>query len=80
MKFTRPALRNPRPVVETLGMAVPLSARPVLLQLLLDGIPPTLLLDLLDPEGMRAALASELATSEAAPERARQPLRVVRTA
>ncbi|MBC7679057.1 MAG: hypothetical protein H7233_08715 [Pseudorhodobacter sp.] len=61
-------------------MAVSLSARPVLLQLLLDGIPPTLLLDLLDPEGMRAALASELAPSEAALERARQPLRVARTA
>jgi hypothetical protein len=29
-------------------------------QLLRDGIPPSLLIDLLDPEGMRAALASEL--------------------
>lgn len=28
-------------------------------QLLRDGIPPSLLIDLLDPEGMRAALAAE---------------------
>ena len=33
-------------------------------QLLRDGIPPSLLIDLLDPEGMRAALAAELLASD----------------
>jgi hypothetical protein len=46
-------------------------------QLLREGIPPTLLIDLLDPEGMRIALASELLTADvtgapAAAERARR--------
>ena len=45
-------------------------------QLLRDGIPPSLLIDLLDPEGMRAALAAESLASDvpaapAPPERAR---------
>ena len=35
-------------------------------QLLRDGVPPSLLIDLLDPEGMRAALASELLASDVA--------------
>jgi hypothetical protein len=33
-------------------------------RLIADGIPPTLLIDLLDPEGMRRALASELTVSD----------------
>jgi len=33
-------------------------------RLLRDGIPPSLLIDLLDPEGMRAALASEVLVSD----------------
>lgn len=33
-------------------------------RLLSDGIPPSLLIDLLDPEGMRTALASELTVSD----------------
>jgi hypothetical protein len=37
---------------------------PLALRLLRAGISPTLLIDLLDPEGMRAALASELTTSD----------------
>jgi hypothetical protein len=35
-------------------------------RLLADGIPPSLLIDLLDPEGMKLALASELAASDVA--------------
>ena len=35
-------------------------------QLLRDGIPPSLLIDLLDPEGMQAALASEVLAFDAA--------------
>jgi hypothetical protein len=35
-------------------------------RLLRDGIPPSLLIDLLDPEGMRAALASELLAADVA--------------
>lgn len=38
-----------------------LSAR-----LLADGVPPSLLIDLLDPDGMQRALAAELAEVEAA--------------
>lgn len=37
----------------------PLSTRFVM-RLLADGIPPSLLCDLLDPDGLRTALASEL--------------------
>jgi hypothetical protein len=33
-------------------------------QLLRDGIPPSLLIDLLDPEGMRAALAAEVLAAD----------------
>ena len=33
-------------------------------RLLADGIPPTLLIDLLDPEGMRMALAGELTATD----------------
>ena len=33
-------------------------------RLLEDGIPPTLLIDLLDPEGMKAALAGELTSTD----------------
>jgi hypothetical protein len=35
-------------------------------QLLRDGVPPSLLIDLLDPEGMKAALAAELLPSDVA--------------
>ncbi|HUR51229.1 MAG TPA: hypothetical protein VMZ11_03805 [Mycobacteriales bacterium] len=35
-------------------------------RLLRDGVPPSLLIDLLDPDGMRAALASELLPSDVA--------------
>jgi hypothetical protein len=35
-------------------------------RLLADGIPPSLLIDLLDPEGMKIALASELLASDVA--------------
>jgi hypothetical protein len=47
-------------MVETAGM----TALPLALQLLEGGIPPTLLIDLLDPEGMKLALASELTASD----------------
>jgi hypothetical protein len=43
-----------------------MTALPLALQLLRDGIPPTLLIDLLDPAGMRLALASELTASDVA--------------
>ena len=33
-------------------------------RLLRDGVPPSLLIDLLDPEGMRLALAAELLESD----------------
>lgn len=35
-------------------------------RLLRDGIPPSLLIDLLDPDGMRVALAAEVLESETA--------------
>ena len=41
-----------------------MTAPSLALRLLEDGIPPTLLIDLLDPEGMRLALASELTESD----------------
>lgn len=41
-----------------------MTAPSLALRLLENGIPPTLLIDLLDPEGMRVALASELAASD----------------
>lgn len=40
------------------------AASPLALRLLGAGIPPSLLIDLLDPEGMRVALAAELAASD----------------
>ena len=43
-----------------------MTALPLALRLLQDGIPPTLLIDLLDPEGMRIALASELTAADVA--------------
>ncbi|MCU1624124.1 MAG: hypothetical protein QOG99_1361 [Frankiales bacterium] len=53
-----------------------MTAVPLALRLLEDGIPMTLLIDLLDPEGMRIALASELTGSDVqrapAPRRARR--------
>ena len=51
------------------------------MRLLTDGIPPSLLIDLLDPEGMKIALAAELTSSDVA--QAPAPglqLRVARTA
>jgi hypothetical protein len=51
------------------------------LRLLTDGIPPSLLIDLLDPEGMKVALAGELTPSDVveAPAPA-LPIRVARRA
>ena len=46
-------------------MAVlPLASPTLVMRLLGDGIPPSLLCDLLDPVGMRVALASELALAD----------------
>jgi len=48
-------------------MSDPQSGAPSLaLHLLTHGIPPTLLIDLLDPVGMKIALASELTESDVA--------------
>ena len=55
-----------------------MTAPSLALRLLEDGIPPTLLIDLLDPEGMRLALASELTASDV--ERAPAPAAVRRAA
>ncbi len=52
-------------------------------RLLADGIPPSLLIDLYDPEGMKLALASELAANDVAlapPPPLALPLRSVQTA
>lgn len=52
-------------------------------RLLADGIPPSLLIDLLDPEGMKLALASEVLASDvelAPPPPLARPLRSVQTA
>ena len=43
-----------------------MTALPLAYRLLRDGIPPSLLIDLLDPEGMRVALAAELAPTDVA--------------
>jgi hypothetical protein len=60
---------------------ISLSDPSLALRLLTDGIPPSLLIDLLDPAGMKAALASELAGSDVAQAPApAQPVRAVRTA
>lgn len=45
---------------------LPLRAPSLVMHLLQGGIPPSLLFDLLDPEGMRLALASELTTTDVA--------------
>jgi hypothetical protein len=51
------------------------------LRLLTDGIPPSLLIDLLDPEGMKLALAGELTPSDVAETPAPAlPIGVARTA
>lgn len=48
-------------------MTAPSCSGPRLAPLLLAaGIPPSLLMDLLDPEGMRLALAAELAAGDVA--------------
>lgn len=39
---------------------------PLAWRLLQDGVPPSLLIDLLDPEGMAAALAAELLPADVA--------------
>ncbi len=68
---------------------LPLSGSSLAPRLLRDGIPPSLLIDLLDPEGMRLALAQELLGSDvasaalASDQPSRQPCRttgVARTA
>jgi hypothetical protein len=41
-----------------------MTALPLALRLLKDGIPPSLLIDLLDPEGMRVALAAEVTPTD----------------
>lgn len=55
------------------------AASPLALQLLGAGIPPSLLIDLLDPEGMRVALAAELAASDVARAAATVPAAVAET-
>jgi hypothetical protein len=57
-----------------------MTALPLALRLLVDGIPPTLLIDLLDPEGMKLALASELTPSDVLRAPAPAATRQVRTA
>jgi hypothetical protein len=57
-----------------------MTALPLALQLLQGGIPPTLLIDLLDPEGMRLALASELAAGDVLRAPAPAPAARARTA
>ena len=59
------------------------QAQPTLFQhLLSEGIPSTLLIDLLDPEGMKAALTSELLVSDVqlAPPPAFEVQRTIRSA
>ena len=44
-----------------------MTSSPTLAQRLIhDGVPPSLLIDLFDPEGMKAALAAELLESDVA--------------
>ncbi len=65
--FLTKTLKNPRPAVETYCMtALPLAGPTLASRLLADGIPLTLLMDLLDPEGMRIALAAELLPQDVA--------------
>ena len=53
--------------------ALPRTGPSLALRMLRDGIPLTLLIDLLDPEGMKVALAAELLTRDVA--RAPAPVR-----
>ena len=57
-----------------------MTALPLALHLLRNGIPPSLLLDLLDPDGMRVALAAELAASDVERAPAPAPTARARTA
>lgn len=57
-----------------------MRALPLAQQLLEGGIPPSLLIDLLDPEGMKLALASELTPSDVLRAPAPATARQVRTA
>ena len=57
-----------------------MTALPLALQLLQGGIPPTLLIDLLDPEGMKRALAAELTVADVLRAPAPAPTRRARTA
>jgi hypothetical protein len=60
-------LKNPLPMVETSSMtALPLASPTLAPRLLTGGVPLTLLIDLLDPEGMRIALAAELLAQDVA--------------
>lgn len=55
-------------------------SRPLTLLLLDAGIPPTLLMDLLDPDGLRAALATELAELDVLRDAATTTAQLVRSA
>ncbi|MCW2670535.1 MAG: hypothetical protein JWO27_2432 [Frankiales bacterium] len=57
-----------------------MTALPLAQRLLQDGIPLTLLMDLLDPEGMKLALAAELTPSDVARTPSPAPRRAARTA
>ena len=57
-----------------------MRALPLAQQLLEGGVSPTLLIDLLDPEGMKLALASELTVSDVLRAPAPAVARRVRTA
>ena len=64
---TRLAVREPSASVDSPGMDVAGTTAPgLVMDLLRAGIPPSLLIDLANPEGMRAALTAEVAESEAA--------------
>lgn len=57
-----------------------MTALPLALRLLAGGVPPSLLIDLLDPEGMRVALAGELTTADVRRAPAPAPARAARSA
>ncbi len=59
---TRLAVRQQPASDETSSMSAP----GLVMHLLRAGIPPSLLIDLYDPDGMRAALTAELAETDAA--------------
>ncbi len=63
---SRMALREDCVPTDLPGMPAVLPGPGLVMQLLGAGIPPSLLIDLLDLDGMRAALAAELAESDAA--------------